>query len=161
MQMDDPSIFPQHYGEPFPPSFQDVICAIFKRLFRVYAHIYHSHFKHICALKEEAHLNTCFKHFMYFTEVSTTLEGLRAPPYSTLWLLHCSIDFISREVSHEHSKCKDKCMLKDNAYLNTCFCIKSFCLYLVRVILQTVHFSPFHLSLPKLRIRASKGGESD
>jgi hypothetical protein len=67
--MDDPSIFPQHYGEPFPPCFQDVICAIFKRLFRVYAHIYHSHFKHVCALKEEAHLNTCFKHFMYFTEV--------------------------------------------------------------------------------------------
>lgn len=79
MQMDDPSIFPQHYGEPFPPSFQDVICAIFKRLFRVYAHIYHSHFKHICALKEEAHLNTCFKHFMYFTEVSTIHEGLSYP----------------------------------------------------------------------------------
>ncbi len=71
LQMDDPSIFPQHYGEPFPPCFQEVICAIFKRLFRVYAHIYHSHFKHICALKEEAHLNTCFKHFMYFTEVGS------------------------------------------------------------------------------------------
>lgn len=74
VQMDDPSIFPQHYGEPFPPCFQDVICAIFKRLFRVYAHIYHSHFKHVCALKEEAHLNTCFKHFMYFTEVCSLLQ---------------------------------------------------------------------------------------
>lgn len=79
MQMDDPSIFPQHYGEPFPPCFQEVICAIFKRLFRVYAHIYHSHFKHICALKEEAHLNTCFKHFMYFTEVSTLFSMGRVP----------------------------------------------------------------------------------
>ncbi len=68
-QIDDPYLFPQHYGEPFPPKFKDVIDSIFKRLFRVYAHIYHSHFKHVCALGEEAHLNTCFKHFMYFTEV--------------------------------------------------------------------------------------------
>lgn len=68
-QIDDPRLFPQHYGEPFPLKFKDVIDSIFKRLFRVYAHIYHSHFKHICALGEEAHLNTCFKHFMYFTEV--------------------------------------------------------------------------------------------
>ena len=33
---------------------------IFKRLFRVYAHIYHSHFQKIVSLGAEAHLNTCF-----------------------------------------------------------------------------------------------------
>jgi MOB kinase activator 1 len=38
---------------------------IFKRLFRVYAHIYHSHFPQVAALGEEAHLNTSFKHFIY------------------------------------------------------------------------------------------------
>ena len=97
MQMDDPSIFPQHYGEPFPPSFQDVICAIFKRLFRVYAHIYHSHFKHICALKEEAHLNTCFKHFMYFTEVSTVHEGL-SHPHSKIRLFAILLRYQPRSV---------------------------------------------------------------
>jgi hypothetical protein len=48
---------------------QDVTKTIYKRLFRVYAHIYHSHFKHVCALDEEAHLNTCFKHFIFFTMV--------------------------------------------------------------------------------------------
>ena len=97
--MDDPSIFPQHYGEPFPPCFQEVICAIFKRLFRVYAHIYHSHFKHICALKEEAHLNTCFKHFMYFTEVGSlhpsdacgvslmAVTALHVLPIGNIWQL--------------------------------------------------------------------------
>ncbi|CAL5229014.1 g12258 [Coccomyxa viridis] len=83
-QMDDPSIFPQHYGEPFPPCFQEVICAIFKRLFRVYAHIYHSHFKHICALKEEAHLNTCFKHFMYFTEAYHLIQAKELAPLQDL-----------------------------------------------------------------------------
>jgi hypothetical protein len=39
---------------------------IFKRLFRVYGHMYHSHVESIIALGAEAHLNTCFKHFMYF-----------------------------------------------------------------------------------------------
>ena len=57
-------------GAPFPSNFKDVVKTIFKRLFRVYAHIYHSHFQKIVSLKEEAHLNTCFKHFILFTCVS-------------------------------------------------------------------------------------------
>ena len=60
-------------GAPFPANFQDVVKTIFKRLFRVYAHIYHSHFQKIVSLKEEAHLNTCFKHFVLFTWVSFIL----------------------------------------------------------------------------------------
>ena len=67
-QMDDPRMFPQQYGEPFPPDFRAVVRTVFKRLFRVYAHLYHSHFRHVCSLGEEAHLNTCFKHFVYFTQ---------------------------------------------------------------------------------------------
>ncbi|MQL70822.1 hypothetical protein Taro_003098 [Colocasia esculenta] len=67
VQLDDESIFPQKLGTPFPPNFKEVVKTIFKRLFRVYAHIYHSHFQKILSLKEEAHLNTCFKHFILFT----------------------------------------------------------------------------------------------
>ncbi|CAL5443429.1 unnamed protein product [Camellia sinensis] len=66
-QLDDESIFPQKLGASFPPNFQDVVKTTFKRLFRVYAHIYHTHFEKIVSLKEEAHLNTCFKHFVLFT----------------------------------------------------------------------------------------------
>ncbi len=69
MQLDDPNIFPHQYGVPFPPNFLEVVKVIFKRLFRVYAHIYHSHFKNVCSLGAEAHLNTCFKHFMAFAQV--------------------------------------------------------------------------------------------
>lgn len=58
-------------GTPFPTNFREVVKTIFKRLFRVYAHIYHSHFQKIVSLKEEAHLNTCFKHFILFTCVSS------------------------------------------------------------------------------------------
>ncbi|XP_065851289.1 MOB kinase activator-like 1A [Euphorbia lathyris] len=66
-QLDDEMIFPQKLGAPFPTNFWDVVKTIFKRLFRVYAHIYHEHFQMIVSLKEEAHLNTCFKHFVLFT----------------------------------------------------------------------------------------------
>ncbi|KAH9637111.1 hypothetical protein HF086_013927 [Spodoptera exigua] len=42
---------------------------ILKRLFRVYAHIYHQHFPEVVQLGEEAHLNTSFKHFIFFVQV--------------------------------------------------------------------------------------------
>lgn len=76
LQIDDPSVFPGQFGEPFPPNFMEVVRTIFKRLFRVYAHIYHSHFKQVCSLGEEAHLNTCFKHFIIFIRVSPRLHTL-------------------------------------------------------------------------------------
>ncbi|CAM0873319.1 unnamed protein product [Alopecurus aequalis] len=80
-QLDDKSTFPQKLGAPFPPNFRDVIKTIFKRLFRVYAHIYHSHFQMIIKLEEEAHLNTCFKHFMLFTWLS---DSAKLAPLSDL-----------------------------------------------------------------------------
>ncbi|KAL2534347.1 MOB kinase activator-like 1A [Abeliophyllum distichum] len=81
-QLDDESIFPQKLDAPFPPNFQDVVKTISKRLFRVYAHIYHSHFQKIVSLKEEAHLNTCFKHFVLFMwEFRLIDKGELAPLY--------------------------------------------------------------------------------
>ncbi|XP_058213520.1 MOB kinase activator-like 1A [Rhododendron vialii] len=81
-QLDDELIFPQKLGAPFPPNFLDVVKTIFKRLFRVYAHIYHTHFQKIVSLKEEAHLNTCFKHFVLFTwEFRLIDKGELAPLY--------------------------------------------------------------------------------
>jgi MOB kinase activator 1 len=52
----------------FPKNFLAMIKTIFKRLFRIYAHIYHSHFQMILALGLEYHLNTCFKHFIFFID---------------------------------------------------------------------------------------------
>ncbi|OEL30093.1 MOB kinase activator-like 1A, partial [Dichanthelium oligosanthes] len=84
-QLDDAAIFPQQFGAPFPPNFRAVIKTIMKRLFRVYAHIYHSHFQMILELKEEAHLNTCFKHFTLFTLVILHLPeiALSSTPFFT------------------------------------------------------------------------------
>lgn len=41
---------------------------VFKRLFRVYAHIYHSHMKIVDELGIQKHLNTSFKRFVFFVD---------------------------------------------------------------------------------------------
>jgi len=65
--LDNERVFPVAEGEPFPSDFVDTVKKIFRRLFRVYAHIYHSHFNQVCDLGEEAHLNSLFKHFIIFS----------------------------------------------------------------------------------------------
>lgn len=70
-------------GVPFPKNFLSMAKTILKRLFRVYAHIYHQHFPEVVQLGEEAHLNTSFKHFIFFVQV-------RAPPTLQYSALHMS-----------------------------------------------------------------------
>lgn len=51
----------------FPDDFQEAyVRNIFKRLFRVFAIIYHMHFQTIENVDAAGHLNTCFKHFVFF-----------------------------------------------------------------------------------------------
>lgn len=58
--LDDETLFPSKMGVPFPKTFTPTVKQIFKRLFRVYAHIYYTHFDKVLALTEEAHLNSSF-----------------------------------------------------------------------------------------------------
>jgi len=67
-QINDPRLFPVEEGVEFPKNFRSMCKTILKRLFRVYGHIYHSHIHKIVQLDCEAHLNTCFKHFIYFVK---------------------------------------------------------------------------------------------
>jgi MOB kinase activator 1 len=67
-QLNDEAMFPTALGVSFPRNFISVIKVIFKRLFRVYAHIYHSHFAQVMSVNMEYHLNTCFKHFIFFLD---------------------------------------------------------------------------------------------
>ena len=67
-QLDDPQLFPTTPGVPFPASFRPAVKNIFRRLFRVYAHLYHHHHERIIELTFEAHLNSCFKHLFFFIQ---------------------------------------------------------------------------------------------
>ena len=50
--LDNDKLFPARVDVPFPKHFESVVKQIFKRLFRVYAHMYYSHFQKIVALGE-------------------------------------------------------------------------------------------------------------
>jgi MOB kinase activator 1 len=65
-QLNNEDIFPVTFGSEYPKNFLPIVKQLYKRFFRVYAHIYHSHFSRIVKVGAEAHLNTCFKHFIYF-----------------------------------------------------------------------------------------------
>ena len=71
-------------GTAFPKNFQSIVKDIFKRLFRVYAHIYHHHFQQIVAVQAEAHLNTCFKHFIYFVVEFELIDKKELAPLEDL-----------------------------------------------------------------------------
>lgn len=64
--INDDSVFPSDTDASFPRNFKDTVKTIFKRLFRVFAIVYASRFQQMEELGAVAHLNTSFKHFLYF-----------------------------------------------------------------------------------------------
>jgi len=83
-QLNDESIFPVKFDSSYPKKFSSTCAVIFKRFFRIYAHIYHSHFKEIQALGADAHLNTCFKHFIYFVLEFKLIDAKELAPMQSL-----------------------------------------------------------------------------
>lgn len=83
-QLDDETLFPSKIGVPFPRNFLSVAKTILKRLFRVYAHVYHQHRDDVRRLDEEAHLNTSFKHFIYFIEEFNLIDKKELTPLQDL-----------------------------------------------------------------------------
>jgi MOB kinase activator 1 len=57
---------------------------ILSRMFRVYAHLYHSHWDKVKALGADAHLNTCFKHFYYFTAEFEMIKEAELQPMASV-----------------------------------------------------------------------------
>lgn len=62
------ALFPTAPGVPFPADFERNVRQIFKRLYRIYAHIYCHHYTVVRGLGLEPHLNTGFKHYVLFVE---------------------------------------------------------------------------------------------
>ncbi|KAI8925652.1 Mob1/phocein [Entophlyctis helioformis] len=83
-QLDDETVFPSKIGVPFSRSFQGAVKTIMKRLFRVYAHLYHSHFQQFAELHADAHLNTSFKHFVYFVHEFALIDKKELAPLEDL-----------------------------------------------------------------------------
>lgn len=83
-QIDDETLFPSKIGAPFPRNFISIAKLILKRLFRIYAHVYHQHFKEVVMLGEEAHVNTSLKHFVYFVQEFNLIDQKELAPLHQL-----------------------------------------------------------------------------
>jgi len=65
VELDNEAIFIPS-GKNYPKTFLPIVRKIWKRLARVYFHIYYHHWEQVKQLEAEGHVNTCFKHFYYF-----------------------------------------------------------------------------------------------
>ncbi|KAL2219462.1 maintenance of ploidy protein mob1 [Thermoascus aurantiacus ATCC 26904] len=73
--IDNEQMFPSRIGVPFPKTFPSLLRQIFKRLYRVYAHIYCHHYPVVVHLGLEPHLNTSFKHYVLFIDEHNLATG--------------------------------------------------------------------------------------
>jgi len=89
-QMNDETKFPDDDDEEEAlrvfqtPGFAALCGQIFRRLFRVYGIIYSSFFGTLEALGMAPHLNTCFKHFMFFCTEFGLLPEREVEPLEVL-----------------------------------------------------------------------------
>ncbi|OMH79497.1 MOB kinase activator-like 1B [Zancudomyces culisetae] len=65
--IDDETTFPVEKDARFDENFiTEVASVVFKRLLRVYSHLYHHHFSAVCDAGLKSVLNTSFHHFVLF-----------------------------------------------------------------------------------------------
>ena len=88
-KIDDETVFPQKAGAPFPSTFYKTVKNIYRRLFRVFAHIYHCHMRQVEELGLEAHLNTSLKHFVYFVREFDLVPPSELEPLHSIILQLC------------------------------------------------------------------------
>ncbi|KAI8917970.1 Mob1/phocein [Entophlyctis helioformis] len=76
----DESIFPTKADMEFSKDFVATVKMIFKQLFRVLGHIYHTHYDKILHLSSEAHLNSLFAHFVCFAREFDLIDKKEMAP---------------------------------------------------------------------------------
>jgi len=106
--IDDPKIFPIEDGEKFPKNFLKIIKLIFKRLFRIYGHTFHSHYQEFKAKGVSAHLNTCFKFFVLFALEFDLLTKQEMQPLKKLIIKLAPKAFEGEEIAASKPREKEK-----------------------------------------------------
>lgn len=94
-QINDETIFPLTVGVPFPKNFQSICKKILTRLFRVFVHVYIHHFDRLSQIGAEPHVNTCYKHFLYFVTEFNLLRKEEIDPLMQMTFRMCP-DLIER-----------------------------------------------------------------
>ena len=82
--INDDSIFPSDVDVPFPKQFAATVKQIFKRLLRVFVHVYYHHYDEVKQIEADWHLNTCFEHFHYFVNEFELIDPKEQEPLKDL-----------------------------------------------------------------------------
>jgi len=72
--LDDETVFPTKSGHEFSPTFPSTTKHMYRQMLRVFAHIYHAHYRDILHLRSEPHFNSLFAHFLAFAREYELLE---------------------------------------------------------------------------------------
>jgi MOB kinase activator 1 len=83
-KINDEGIFPVSESTPFPKNYGAITKQIFTRMFRIFAIIYTQHFSRVEQLGAAAHLNTSFKHLMYFIWEFDLIDQRELPAMSDI-----------------------------------------------------------------------------
>ena len=67
-------VFPMEEGEEFAQDIGNTLSSFFGEMLKLYAHMYHMHYKVFKLFELEEHLNTSFKHFTLFAVKYNLLE---------------------------------------------------------------------------------------
>ena len=95
-ELDNESVFPCTIGTSFGKKFTKDVPQIFKRLFRIYGHLYLHHLNQIIQLEEEPHLNTSFKHFILFATHFNLLDKKEVQP------MMCVIHYLAPQIESKY-----------------------------------------------------------
>ncbi|ESU39565.1 Mob1-like protein [Giardia duodenalis] len=79
-QLEDEAIFPTSPTTPLPKEFPKIVRNIFRRLFRVYAHIFMCHYGTLVEKNIAQTFNTCLKHFLLFVREFQLIEANELEP---------------------------------------------------------------------------------
>ena len=83
-KINDEHIFPVNEESPFPRNYSTITKQIFTRMFRIFAIIYTQHFSRVEQLGAAAHLNTSFKHLIFFIWEFDMIDQRELPAMSDI-----------------------------------------------------------------------------
>lgn len=83
-QLGDEKFLPVEPGIPFVASYRKGMRTIYKRLFRIFAHLCHSHGQEMVEMECDAHVKHCFRHFIYMVKEFNLVEDSELDPLKEL-----------------------------------------------------------------------------
>lgn len=78
------AIFPPDTDVPFPKNFLEIVQKLFRRLFRVYAHIYHHHLDDIKRCQLTENVNRSFRYFIFFSQEFNMIPDEQLAPLESI-----------------------------------------------------------------------------